>query len=164
MRDTTMKLQLAGLAGWLLVSFAAAAAGAIASIDAKSFYAQLQRPDWAPPSWLFGPVWSVLYALMGLSAWLVWRTGGFRAARSSLMLFLIQLAFNALWSWPFFAWHQGAAAFVEVLLLWLLIAATVASFWQRSALAGILMLPYLAWVSFAAALTFSVWRLNPGLL
>ncbi len=159
-----MQRQLTGLAGWLLVSFAAAAAGAVASIEARAFYAQLQRPDWAPPSWLFGPVWSALYILMGVSAWLVWRTGGFKAARSSLVLFLVQLAFNALWSWLFFAWHQGAMAFVEVLLLWVLIAATVASFWRRNAPAGILMLPYLAWVSFAAALTFTVWRLNPGLL
>jgi tryptophan-rich sensory protein len=156
--------QLTGLAAWLLVSFAAAAVGAIASIEAKLFYAQLARPNWAPPSWLFGPVWSALYALMGLSAWLVWRTAGFKAAKTALALFIAQLAANALWSWLFFAWHQGAMALAEILLLWVLIAATVASFWRRSALAGALMLPYLAWVSFATALTLSVWRLNPGLL
>jgi translocator protein len=164
MRHVSTQRQLMGLAGWLLVSFATATIGAIASVEAKTFYGQLARPSWAPPGWLFGPVWSVLYLLMGLSAWLVWRKSGFEAARSALMLFLLQLAANALWSWLFFAWHQGTVAFGEILVLWVLIALTVVSFWRVNALAGILMLPYLGWVTFATALTYSVWRLNPGLL
>src|SRR6185369_2052992 len=164
MAHTSTQRQIAGLAGWLVVSFVAAAIGATASIEAKAFYAELVRPGWAPPSWLFGPVWSVLYFLMGLSAWLVWRKSGFKPARTALVLFLLQLAANALWPWLFFAWHQGAVAFGEILVLWLLIVATVASFWRLNALAGALMLPYLAWVTFATALTLAVWRLNPGLL
>ena len=156
--------QILGLAGWLLVSFATAAIGAVASVEAKTFYSQLVRPDWAPPSSLFAPVWSALYFLMGVSAWLVWRSSSFNAVRTALTLFLIQLAANALWSWLFFAWHLGAVAFAEILLLWALIAATVVCFWRSSVLAGVLMVPYLAWVAFATALTLSVWRQNPGLL
>jgi translocator protein len=156
--------QVIGLVGWLVLTFIAAAIGAIASADASTFYSQLTRPPWAPPAWLFGPVWSVLYALMAVSAWWVWRARGFAANRGALVLFVAQLAGNALWSWLFFGWHRGALAFAEVLLLWCLIAATLGAFWRISGLAAALLVPYLAWVTFAAALTFAVWRLNPGLL
>lgn len=156
--------QALGLLGWLLLTFAAAAVGAVASVNAGVFYSGLARPFWAPPGWLFGPVWSALYVLMGVSAWLVWRTRGFVGARRALVLFIAQLAANALWSWLFFTWHQGGLAFAEVLVLWFLIVATVVSFWRFSRLAAVLLLPYLAWVTFASALTFAVWRLNPQLL
>lgn len=156
--------QAVGLVGWLLMTFVTAAIGALASVDAGAFYGQLTRPSWVPPGWLFGPVWSALYALMAVSAWWVWRARGFAGARSALVLFIVQLAANALWSWLFFVWHQGGLAFVEVLLLWCMVAATVVAFWRISALAAALLIPYLAWVTFASALTFSVWRLNPGLL
>jgi len=156
--------QAVGLVGWLLMTFVTAAIGALASVDAGAFYGQLTRPSWAPPGWLFGPVWSALYALMAVSAWWVWRARGFAGARSALVLFIVQLAANALWSWLFFVWHQGGLAFAEVLLLWCMVAATVVAFWRISALAAALLIPYLAWVTFASALTFSVWRLNPGLL
>jgi len=149
------------LAGWLAASFAAAALGAVATRQAPEFYAQLARPDWAPPGWLFGPVWTLLYALMGIAAWRVWRRAGFGTA---IHLFLAQLALNALWSWLFFAWRLGAAAFGEILLLWLLIAATVAAFFRIDRPAAALLVPYLAWVSLAAALTYAVWRANPRLL
>ena len=156
--------QIVGLAGWLFVSFIAAAAGGAASVQAGPFYAQLMRPDWAPPASVFGPVWTVLYALMGIAAWLVWRVGGFRAARFALTLFLVQLAVNALWSWLFFGWHRGALAFADILLLWVLIVATLMAFWRRSRFAGALLIPYLLWVTFASALNYSVWQLNPQLL
>jgi benzodiazapine receptor len=156
--------QILGLVGWLVVSFAASAVGAVASIQAKSFYSQLAQPDWAPPSQVFGPVWTVLYALMGIAAWLVWRPGGFRTNRQALTLFLVQLALNALWSWLFFAWHRGALALADILVLWLLIVATLVSFWRVRPLAGALLIPYLAWVSFASALNYSVWQLNPQVL
>lgn len=149
------------LAAWLTASFAAAALGAVATRQAPEFYAQLARPDWAPPGWLFGPVWTLLYALMAVAAWRVWRKAGFATA---LYLFLAQLALNALWSWLFFAWRLGGAAFGEILLLWLLIAATVAAFFRIDRLAAALLVPYLAWVSFACALTYAVWRANPQLL
>ena len=156
--------QALGLIGWLLLGFFAAAIGGWASAQAATFYGHLAQPAWAPPAWLFGPVWSVLYALMGVAAWLVWRVGGFASARSALLLFLTQLAVNALWSWLFFAWHHGALALVDIVLLWLLIVATITGFWRIRPLAGALLLPYLAWVTFASALNFAVWHLNPGIL
>ncbi|HEU4590920.1 MAG TPA: TspO/MBR family protein [Steroidobacteraceae bacterium] len=156
--------QVTGLFGWLLLSFAAAAVGAVGSADAGAFYGHLVRPVWAPPSWLFAPVWTVLYLLMGVSAWLVWRARGFKEARIALVLFVVQLAFNAFWSWVFFVWRQGAFAFAEVIVLWGLIVATLIAFWRLNAVAAGLLLPYLVWVTFASALTFSTWRLNPGLL
>lgn len=153
--------QLIGLIGWLLVVFSAAAVGAIASVNAQAFYAQLVKPAWAPPAGVFGPVWSVLYLLMGISAWLVWRS---RSSRGAFILFFAQLAANALWSWLFFAWHHGALAAAEVLVLLTLIAATMRAFWQISRVAAVLLLPYLLWVAFASALTWSVWQGNPNLL
>ena len=156
--------QALGLLGWVLVTFTAAALGALASVDAGEFYAELVRPSWAPPAWLFGPVWSALYGLMAASAWLVWRDRGFAGARTALALFLVQLAVNALWSWLFFAWRQGAFAFADVLVLCCLIVATIVSFRRISVLAAVLLYPYLAWCTFAAALTLSIWRLNPGAL
>lgn len=156
--------QAFGLLGWLLLAFSAAAVGGFASVNAADFYRLLVRPSWAPPGWVFGPVWSVLYALMGISAWLVWRERGFAGARNALVLFIFQLAVNALWSWLFFAWHMGGAAFGEVLFLWVLILCTMVLFWRVSNVAAALLFPYLAWVSFAAVLNFAMWRLNPGLL
>ena len=156
--------QILGLLSWLAISFAASGIGAVASIRAASFYAQLDQPGWAPPSSVFGPVWTLLYALMGIAAWLVWRAGGFRTHRSALGLFLVQLAVNALWSWLFFAWHRGALAFADIVLLWMLIIATLVSFWRARPLAGALLIPYWLWVSFAAVLNFSVWQLNPHVL
>lgn len=164
MASLTKQKQIVGLAGWLVVSFVVAAIGGAASIDAGPFYTQLVRPDWAPPPWIFGPVWMGLYALMGVAAWLVWRVGGFRAAKSALILFLVQLALNALWSWLFFGWHRGALAFVDILLLWVLIVATIIAFWRIRPLAGALLVPYLLWVSFASVLNYSIWQLNPQVL
>jgi benzodiazapine receptor len=153
-----------GLVCWLAVCLAAGAIGAIASADAGTFYGQLVRPDWAPPAWLFAPVWTALYAMMAVSAWLIWRTYGLRAGRNALVLFIAQLAANALWTWIFFAWHRGAMAFVEILILWCLIVATIVAFWRLRVLAAALLLPYLAWVTFAAMLTYSTWQRNPGIL
>ncbi|MGH8073877.1 MAG: TspO/MBR family protein [Lysobacter sp.] len=156
---------LKGFAFWLLLTFIAAAIGSVASMQAGSFYQQLVRPEWAPPADVFGPVWTVLYALMAIAAWLVWRTAGsFADARTALTLYVVQLALNALWSWLFFGWHMGAAALVDLALLWLLIGATVLSFWRIRPLAGALLLPYWAWVTFAGFLNYATWQLNPQLL
>ncbi|MFW9804767.1 MAG: TspO/MBR family protein [Candidatus Thorarchaeota archaeon] len=156
--------QAIGLLAWLLLSFAAAAVGGLASARTGTFYADLVRPAWAPPGWVFGPVWTALYALMGVSAWLVWRAKGFAASRNALLLFIAQLGVNALWTWLFFAWRQGGLALADVLLLWAMIAATIVLFWRVSKVASALLMPYFIWVSFAAALTNAIWRLNPGLL
>ncbi len=122
------------------------------------------RPEWAPPSSVFGPVWTVLYALMGIAAWLVWRERHTPGSRRALLLFGAQLVLNTLWSWLFFAWHQGGLAFLDIVVLWLLIVLTIVDFWRIRPLAGALLLPYLAWVTYAAALNLAVWRLNPQLL
>lgn len=146
----------------LLAVFVAAALGALASVDASVFYAQLAKPVWAPPAGVFGPVWSLLYLMMAIAVWLVWRRP--QTDRHALFLFATQLIINALWSWLFFAWHLGALAFADVLLLWLLIAATISAFWRNSRLAALLLVPYWLWVSFATGLTFAVWQGNPTLL
>jgi tryptophan-rich sensory protein len=156
--------QLLGLAGWLTVSFVALAIGAAASIQARSFYSLLALPAWAPPAGLFAPVWTILFCLMGTAVWLVWREGGFARNRQPLIIFITQLFFNAIWSWLFFAWNQGLLALIDIALLWSLILATVVSFWRVRPLAGALLIPYLVWVGFAAALNYSLWQLNPQTL
>ncbi|MEG1679165.1 MAG: TspO/MBR family protein [Stenotrophomonas sp.] len=159
-----IRRQLLGFSGWFLVTFLAAALGARASISASSFYADLVLPAWAPPASLFGPVWTALYAMMALAAFLVWRERGWRAAAPALTLYLLQLGINALWSWLFFGWKLGALAFADILLLLALIVATLVAFWRIHKLAAFLLLPYLAWVSFASVLNYAVWQANPGLL
>lgn len=161
----TRTQQLMGLAGWLALCFVTAGVGAVASANAKSFYSELVQPAWAPPGWLFGPVWTVLFVLMAIAAWLVWRAPAAPATRRwALGLFVVQLVANALWSWLFFAWQQGAWAFTEVIVLWVLIALTCAAFWRIRPLAGALLLPYLAWVGFAACLNWVLWQANPVIL
>ena len=156
--------QVYGLAGWLLVTGIAAVVGSMASRRSEDFYGQLVQPSWAPPPEVFGPVWTVLYALMALAAWLVWRQGGFTYARGALTLYLVQLAVNALWSWLFFAWRMGAPALLDIALMWVLVVATMAVFRRHSRPAALLLLPYLAWISFAAVLNLRLWQLNPGVL
>lgn len=161
----TRAQQLAGLAGWLALCFATAGVGSVASVNARDFYSGLVQPTWAPPGWLFGPAWTALFTLMAIAAWLVWRAPAEPAARRwALGLFVMQLVANALWSWLFFAWQQGGWAFAEVLVFWVLIALTCVAFWRIRPLAGALMLPYLAWVAFAACLNWVVWQANPGIL
>lgn len=152
------------LIAWLAVCAAVGAVGALASIDARAFYAELAKPSWAPPAGVFGPVWTVLYALMAVAAWLVGRERTAPSRNAALVLFVVQLAVNALWSWLFFAWHRGALAFGDILVLLVLIVATLAAFWRVRPLAGALLLPYLAWVGFATALCYRVWQDNPATL
>lgn len=149
---------------WLLLTFAAGAVGAVFSAESGAFYAQLDQPAWAPPAWLFGPVWTVLYVLMGIAAWLVWRAPSSPRRSAALGLFVVQLAANPLWTWLFFSLHRGGAAFVEIVVLWLLIAGTVFLFARVHRLAAGLLLPYWAWATFAAGLNFTLWRMNPVLL
>lgn len=157
--------QALGFVAWLGLCVAASGIGALASANARTFYAELARPAWAPPGWVFGPVWSVLFLAMAVAAWLVWRVPHGSETRSiALRLFVFQLVANALWSWLFFAWHLGGIAFAEVLLLWLLVAATLVAFWRVKPAAGLLLVPYLLWVSFASALNLALWQLNPALL
>lgn len=160
----SVSLQVIGFVAWLAVAFAAAGVGALASVDAAPFYGQLSTPSWAPPSSVFGPVWSVLYLFMGIAAWLVWREKRAEGLGVALLLFVVQLIANALWSWLFFGWRKGALAFADILVLWVLIAATIAAFWRIKRSAGALLVPYLAWVSFATALNYAIWQRNPTVL
>jgi translocator protein len=150
-----------GLCVFLALCFAAAAiGGAVTGPQIDGWYAALHKPGWNPPNGVFGPVWTVLYACMAVAAWLVWRQDGLRPAKFPLTLFGVQLALNVLWSCVFFGLQLPGLAFAELIVLWSAIAATTAAFWRRSAVAGILLLPYLAWVAFAGVLNFAVWRLN----
>jgi tryptophan-rich sensory protein len=142
------------------LSFTAAAIGGF--FLPGEWYASLRKPTWNPPNWIFGPVWTALYAIMGFAAWLVWRRGGFAGNRLALSIFLTQLFLNALWSPLFFGLHRPALAFGEIVLLWLAVLSTVVAFWRTQPLASMLLVPYLAWVTFASALNFAIWRLNPG--
>ena len=151
-------------AGLVAATFAAAVPGAVSAIGAQAFYADLQQPSWAPPQWLFGPVWTLLYLMMATAACLVVVRSGPGPARVALSLYAAQLVLNAGWTWLFFRWHSGAWATAEILALWLAIAATAVAFARVRRGCGALLLPYLAWVSFATALTLSLWQRNPGLL
>lgn len=161
MSRISMGKQVAGLVGWFALLLAVAGLGALASVNASGFYQSLTQPPWAPPASWFGPAWTTLYTLMAIAAWLVWRRAGFRGAPMALTLFLVQLVPNALWSWLFFVWHMGAWSFATILLLWLLILATLVSFQRVHRIAGLMLVPYLLWVSLATALNYSVWQLNP---
>ena len=149
-----------GLIGWLLAVVITGGLGALATRHARAFYDSLVKPAWAPPGWLFGPVWTTLYLLMAVAAWLVWSRAGWAGARGALSLFVVQLVFNAAWSWIFFAWRRGTLALAEILLLLALIIATIVAFAPVHRLAALLLVPYLAWVIFATFLTYAVWRAN----
>jgi len=146
------------LAGWLALCFGAASLGAL--FTPGEWYAALEKPAWNPPAWIFGPVWTALYAMMAVAAWLVWRCGGFVKQRGPLTLFLVQLVLNAGWTPLFFGLHLPGLAFAEIVVLWLTIAAVLVAFRRVSRAAAVFLVPYLLWVSFAAALNFALWRLN----
>ena len=145
----------------VVICFAAAGVGGwLTANSVADWYQKIARPSWTPPDWLFGPVWSALYFMMAIAAWLVWRRGTLQRVRWPLGLFAAQLALNVAWSGIFFGLHSPGWAFVEIVVLWTSIAATIVAFWGRSATAALLMLPYWAWTSFAAVLNFAIWRMN----
>ena len=146
---------------FVLVCFAAAGIGS--SFTRKSvhtWYGQLNKPHWNPPKWIFGPVWSFLYLMMAISAWLVWREAGWLGAKFPLILFGIQLLLNVTWSAVFFGRRTIGAAFGEILLLWTTVIATTVAFYPFSLLAAWLLIPYVAWVAFASYLNFRIWQMN----
>jgi len=142
------------------------AAGAIGSLAVggqgfSSWYATIEKPGFTPPGWVFGPVWTVLYLLMGVAAFLVWQRGfGSRLVRTALLWFLVQLALNASWTPVFFGLHRIGLALVVIVLLWIAILVTMYYFFRVSRPAGVLLIPYLLWVSFATVLNASIWHLN----
>lgn len=143
---------------FLAVAYLPALAGA--EFVPGPWFASLEKPDWNPPDWLFAPVWTALYLLIGISGWLAWRSAGFSGAPLAMTLYFIQLALNGLWSWLFFGLHLPGVAFAEILLLWITILATAVSFRPLSPAAALLLTPYLAWVGFAVVLNGAIWRLN----
>jgi translocator protein len=146
------------LLGWVALTFCAAATGAFVSVG--GWYADLHKPAWNPPGWIFGPVWTVLYAMMAVAAWLVWQRGGWKAQRTALGLYLVQWVLNALWTPLFFGLHRPGLAFAEIVLLVVAVLATLVLFWRVRRAAGLLFVPYALWVSFAAVLNFAIWRMN----
>ena len=150
-----------GLAVFIAICLGAGGLGAVATTpEIDGWYRTLAKPAWNPPDAVFGPVWTTLFILMAIAAWLIWRPEGFKVAAMPLTLFAMQLVLNVSWSWIFFGMHQPGWAFVEIVALWLAIVATTAAFFRCSKLGGCLLVPYLAWVSFAAVLNFTIWRLN----
>ncbi len=150
------------LVGFVAACFAVAASGALVTGPAvASWYQGVIKPSFNPPAWVFGPVWTLLYALMGWAAFLAWRRAGLRSR--PLALFAAQLTFNGLWSPVFFGLGRPGAALLVIVALWLVIAWTLIEFWRVERWAGALFVPYLAWVSFAAVLNAAIWRLNPHL-
>lgn len=150
-----------GLVIILFVCLGAGGLGAFATTsEITGWYRTITKPSWNPPDWVFGPVWTTLYVLMAIAAWLVWKPNGFRAAATPLTLFGLQLGLNCAWSFIFFGMHEPGWAFGEILLMWLAIVATMVTFNSHSKLAVCLLSPYLAWVSFASVLNFTIWRLN----
>lgn len=149
------------LALFLLATFAAGALGSAFTFAAlRDWYPTLAKPSWTPAGSTIGLVWTVLYAVMGVAAWLVWRRGGWRGQRVALSLFAAQLALNVGWSAAFFGLRSPVAGLVEIVVLLVAVAATLVAFWRASRAAGALMVPYLAWVGFATYLTYAIWRLH----
>ncbi len=141
-------------------------AGFIGSIftapSISTWYATLIKPSFNPPDWIFAPVWTTLFVLMGISLYLVWNKGlQDKKVKTHLLIFGLQLALNVLWSFLFFGLHSPFYAFLEIIILWAAIVLTILNFSKVSRTAGLLLIPYICWVSFAAILNFSIWRLNP---
>ena len=157
-RELSTGRVVAGLVGWVIVTFAAAGLGSL--FLPGEWYSQLAKPRWTPPNWLFGPVWSILYAFMAIAAWMVWKKAGFSGALLPLAFFLLQLILNAVWSWLFFGLQNPGLAFGEIIILWLAILLTLVAFWRETIIAGALLTPYFAWVSFAVILNLFIWRMN----
>jgi tryptophan-rich sensory protein len=147
------------LAGFILVCLVTGGLGGwVTAQSVTDWYPTLVKPSWNPPNWIFGPVWTALYLMMAVAAWLVWRSDG--NIRAAMILFFSQLALNFAWSFLFFGARSPWLGLMDIAMLWLALVITVIVFFQKSAAAGLLMLPYLVWVSFAAILNLAIWRLN----
>ena len=154
--------RLAGLVFWVGICFLVAWTGALVSpgIAPSDWYDALNKPAWNPPDWVFGPVWTALYTMMGVAAWLVWDKFGFLAARAALAVFLIQLVLNGLWSRIFFGMQEPGWAFLQIILLLAAIIITAILFFRKRTMAGWLMVPYMIWVGYASTLNGAIWLMN----
>ena len=157
----TRAKQAIGLIVFIVVCLGAGGLGAIATTpEIDGWYKTITKPTWNPPDYVFGPVWTTLFITMAIAGWLVWKPAGVKAVMVPLSLFGIQLVLNVAWSWVFFGLHQPGWAVIEIIVLWAVILATTVTFFLSSKVAGWLMVPYLAWVSFASVLNVAIWRLN----
>ena len=155
---------LTALAAFVALTFSAAGIGsAFTARSVRSWYPSLRKPPGNPPASYFGPVWTVLYFLMTIAAWNVWRLGdGWSGAAPAITIFLIQLALNAAWSAIFFGMRAPGLALIEIIFLWTSILACIILFWRISIFSAALLLPYLAWITYATYLNAEIWRLNPA--
>ncbi len=151
---------LLALLGFIAACFLAAMTGAF--FRPGEWYERLKKPSWRPPNRLFAPVWTILYLMIGISGWLIWREAGFVGAALPLAVYALQLVLNAAWTPLFFGLHRPDLGLVDIVLVWLSIIATILLFVPISVAAALLLVPYLVWVTFATALNFAVWRLNPS--
>lgn len=153
-----------GLTASILLCITAGAIGGMATTSSvDGWYSEVIKPPWNPPNWIFGPVWSILYLMMGVSAWLIWKDSEFKKANLELGWFAFHLVLNVLWSVIFFGLKSPGWAAIEIVFLWISIAVSILLFFRRSKLAAILLVPYLAWVTFAMFLNYAIWSLNRGL-
>jgi tryptophan-rich sensory protein len=156
--DVSRRRDVLGLVAFVVLCFGTAALGrAAAATSVRDWYPALNKPPWTPPNWLFGPVWTLLYGMMAVAGWLAWRD---ERTKTTTLVFLLQLLLNGAWSWIFFAARRPDLAVACIVSLWLAIVATIAASWKISRMAVTLLVPYLAWVTFAAALNLAVARLN----
>lgn len=153
-------VSIIGLACFIGACFLAALTGAW--FRPGEWYERLKKPSWRPPNKAFAPVWTVLYLMIAVSGWLVWREAGFSGAALPLAAYAVQLALNAAWTPLFFGLRRPDLGLIDIVLLWLAIVVTILLFFPVHIAAALLLVPYLAWVSFAMALNFAVWRLNPS--
>lgn len=159
--ERSRRQDILGLAAMVSLTFVAAAIGGAATgSSVAGWYRTLARPSWTPPAWVFGPAWTTLYLCMSVAAWLVWRHRGLARARTALALFVAQLALNAAWSVFFFGMRRPDLALVEIVLLWIAVLSTMIAFFRANRVAGLFFVPYLGWVTFAAALNAAFWWLN----
>lgn len=159
--DKTLRQRIVGALVAVLITLCAGLIGNLLGADAiTTWYAGLDKPSWNPPNWIFGPVWTLLYVLMGIAVYLVWECTKDSSRRAALVVYGVQLGLNALWSILFFTFKQPALAFGEIVIMWIAIVATIILFWRVRPPAGVLLLPYIAWVIFASVLNFAVWQLN----
>ncbi len=155
--SNTLKLILS-----IVICQAAGLIGTIFTMDSiPTWYAALNKPSFNPPNWLFGPVWTLLYLMMGISLFIVWKEYlKNKVVKSAFIIFMIQLFLNTIWSIVFFGMHSTAGGLIIIALLWIMILITILKFMKISRVAGILLIPYLLWVSFATLLNFSIFKLN----
>lgn len=161
-RQTSMALRGAHLAGFLVATLLVGVLGAFVTQPAitDGWYDALDKPAWTPPNWVFGPAWTSLYILMAIAAWRVWDVAGWQQGRDAFLAYGVQLALNFGWSLVFFGLEQPGWAFLEILVLLGAIGVTIWLFWKQDRVAAYLMIPYIAWVVFAAALNLAVWLMN----